>query len=48
MNFDDPNNLLDLIEDLGLNERQQIRTLLNAVEESLDQEDDEDDDEDDE
>ena len=32
----DPNDLLDLIEDLGLSEEQQIGTLLKAVEDSLD------------
>ncbi len=41
----DPNELLDLIEDLGLNERQQIGTLLNEVE-ALGSDEDEEDDED--
>jgi hypothetical protein len=39
------NDLLDLIEDLGLNERQQIGTLLNEVE-ALDEEDSGEDEED--
>ena len=38
----DPNELLDLIEDLGLTERQQIGTLMDEVE-ALDAEDSADD-----